>query len=90
MLDGSKGRVPAPSIDQWELFADRLYMALNDPKEYERRLKFRRRLAEAHSKNSGLMRLRGSEYDEDLAVSREVWVAVFEAHDSVIRMQAGL
>lgn len=82
--------LPDPSVDGWERFASLLELALTEPKAFERRCKFRRRLVEAHRKGAHGMRKRGASYDEAVAQTREAWFAEHEANEAIVRMQAGL
>lgn len=88
--EGTTDALASPSVELWGRFSDLLDLALQRPKEFERKVRMYERLIEAHRKNSSILRLRSAEYDERVAVAREEWANWLASSVAVIRMQAGL
>jgi hypothetical protein len=83
-------KVADPTADLWGRFSDLLDLAIEDPKEFKRKVRAYERLIEAHRHNSSIMRLRGAEYDAKVEEAREEWANWLAASVAAIRMQAGL
>lgn len=81
--------MPDPSIAGWEIFSELLWSAMNNPKEFEKKVAFKQALAEAHKLNAGVMRLRSARYDKQVEARREEWIALVQALAATCRMQTG-
>lgn len=76
-----------PSASAWADFSRLMTLALKKPKDFEFEVATTMRVIEAHRQNSSIMRARGSEYDEAVALEREKFANWFESIVAAIRMQ---
>lgn len=78
--------MPEPSAKLWAELGRLMHLGLHRPKEFEAEIETHRLVIAAHRGNSTIMRARGAEYDEAVALEREKWANWLEVMIPVIRM----